>query len=144
MNTLDCLVYTSRAKLNPAEHQSHLADIVRVSSYRNADAGITGILTLQDGYFIQLLEATPAALDLLMLHLHFDKRHEDIKIVARDRIPLKAVTAWAMVSPSAGTAPHPRLTDMLSTQPSATHPWRAAMQELLGVPSKQQMSGPEA
>ena len=46
-----------------------------------AQAAITGILTLQDGYFIQLLEGAPAALDLLMIHLHFDERHEEIEVL---------------------------------------------------------------
>lgn len=135
MNTLDCLVYISRSKLNATERQDHLADIVKVSTYRNADAGITGILTLQDERFIQLLEGTPAALDLLMLHLHFDERHEDIRIVARDQIPLKEVTGWSMISPPQGTPPHPQISQMLAAPPPAIYPWRVAMKELVSMPA---------
>lgn len=135
MNTLDCLVYISRAKLSADERPRQLADIVKVSAYRNADAGITGILALQDGRFIQLLEGTPSALDLLMLHLHFDNRHEDIRIVARELIPDKAVTGWSMISPPEPDRPHMEIGRLLANPAASIAPWRTALLGMLGVPA---------
>lgn len=135
MNTLDCLIYTSRSKLSAETAQRELDDIVKVSALLNAQAAITGILTLQDGYFIQLLEGAPAALDLLMIHLHFDERHEDIVVVARERIPRKQMVGWAMTAPPEGQQRHPLITQMLADPPSAVAPWRAALLELVGAPA---------
>ena len=83
MNTLDQLVYCSRSRLAPADEATAMVDIVHVAAFLNARNGITGALTLQDGVFVQCLEGSPTALDILMLHLHFDERHEAIEIVAR-------------------------------------------------------------
>ncbi len=135
MNTLDCLIYISRATLAPVENRSQLNDIVEVSAYRNAEAGITGILTLQNGYFIQLLEGAPSALDLLMLHLHFDKRHKDIHIVARETIARKDITGWSMIGPAPSVPPHPLIDAMLTRPPSSVRPWREALIEMAGVPA---------
>ena len=135
MNTLDCLVYISRSKLSAEIAQKELSDIVKVSAFLNSQASITGILTLQDGYFVQLLEGAPAALDLLMIHLHFDERHDDITVVARERISRKQMVGWAMISPPPGTEAHAHITQMLSELPSAIAPWRVALLELVGAPA---------
>ena len=135
MKTLDCLVYVSRAKLSADERSSQLADIVKVSAYRNADTGITGILALQDGRFIQLLEGAPSALDLLMLHLHFDKRHEDIRVLAREAISDKAVTGWSMISPPEPDMPHIEIGRLLADPAASIAPWRTALLDMLGVPA---------
>ena len=135
MKTLDCLVYVSRAKLSADERSSQLADIVKVSAYRNADTGITGILALQDGRFIQLLEGAPSALDLLMLHLHFDKRHEDIRVLAREPISDKAVTGWSMISPPEPDMPHIEIGRLLADPAASIAPWRTALLDMLGVPA---------
>lgn len=100
MNWLDQLVYCSRARLAPGDEATQLADIVHVSTFLNARAGITGALALQDGVFVQCLEGAPAALDILMLHLHFDTRHEDIVVMARGRIDRRAFAAWGMTTPT--------------------------------------------
>ena len=135
MNTLDCLVYTSRAKLGGSEQHAALADIIKVSAHLNERAGISGILTMQDGYFIQLLEGAPASLDLLMIHLHFDERHDNISIVARETISTRDVTGWSMIGPDAKVPPHPVLSQLLAAPSSNIRPWREAMIELLGVPA---------
>jgi hypothetical protein len=135
MNTLDCLVYISRSKLSAEIAQKELHDIVKVSAFLNSQSSITGILTLQDGYFIQLLEGAPAALDLLMIHLHFDERHEDITVVARERIPRKQMVGWAMISPPQDTKAHDQITRMLDQPPSVIAPWRTALLELVGAPA---------
>lgn len=98
MNTLEQIVYCSRSRLGPDEETEAIADIVHVAAFLNPRNGVTGALTLQDGVFVQVLEGAPSALDILMLHLHFDKRHEDIVVMARDRIDRRAFAAWGMTT----------------------------------------------
>src|SRR5690606_42164505 len=100
MNTLDQLVYCSRSRLAPDDEGAAVLDIVHVAAFLNARNGITGALTLQDGVFVQILEGSPSALDILMLHLHFDERHEDIEVLVRDTIERRSFAAWGMTAPS--------------------------------------------
>ena len=100
MNTLDQLVYCSRSRLAPADEAAAIADIVHAAAFLNARNGVTGALVLQDGMFVQVLEGAPTALDILMLHLHFDERHEEIEVMARGRIERRAFPAWGMTAPT--------------------------------------------
>ena len=97
MNTIDQLVYISRSLLEAETASTELNAIVEQSSHHNRQHAITGVLALIDGYFVQLLEGAPAALDLLMLHLHFDTRHTDIDVVARQIVKGRSIPAWNMV-----------------------------------------------
>lgn len=129
MNTLDQLVYCSRSRLSPENEASEIADIVHVAAFLNARNGITGALTLQDGVFVQFLEGPPNALDILMLHLHFDERHEDIEIVARDSIERRNFPAWGMTAPD--RAESSALGRLIAERSSDLTAWRGAMIELL-------------
>ncbi|ANF56016.1 BLUF domain-containing protein [Brevundimonas sp. M1A4_2e] len=129
MNTLEQLVYFSRSRLAREDEAKAIADIVDVAAYLNARNGISGALTLQDGVFVQILEGSPSALDILMLHLHFDERHEDIEVLVRDTIERRSFAAWGM------TAPSPRqseaLRHLIAARSQDLCAWRAAMTELL-------------
>ncbi|WP_292054862.1 MULTISPECIES: BLUF domain-containing protein [unclassified Brevundimonas] len=131
MNDLDCLVYISRCRLSASELPSALDDIVTVARYRNAEAKITGILTVQDGFFIQLLEGAPAALDLLMIHLHFDERHEDIRVIARQRVHSKHALDWSMIAPPADHPLGRDLSAMLENPPQTVTPWRQVLLQMV-------------
>lgn len=129
MNTLDQLVYCSRSRLAPGSEAASLAEIVRVAAVLNARKGITGALALQDGVFVQILEGTPNALDILMLHLHFDERHEDLSVVARERIKHRAFAAWGMAAPTRSRCAD--LGRLIAERPADLAVWRRAMSELL-------------
>ena len=131
MNNLECLVYISRCTLNPEALNAAFDDIVTVSAYRNADARITGILAYQDGYFVQVLEGSPAALDLLMIHLHFDPRHEDIRVIARSQIPAKNGISWSMISPPKNHPQQQALSTLLANEPASVEPWRNLLLEIV-------------
>lgn len=136
MNTLDCLIYVSTSNLTPLNSAEQIADIVRISDVRNHDARITGIMTMQEGYFIQMLEGAPSAIDLLMLHLHFDSRHKDIVVVAREDIPARDVVGWSMISPPPLATPHSGLSRLLQARPGTVQPWRDALIQMLGEPPR--------
>ena len=133
MNTLDQLVYCSRSRLAPDDERAAVLDIVHVAAFLNARNGVTGALTLQDGVFVQLLEGSPSALDILMLHLHFDERHEDIEIVARGRIERRAFPAWGMTAPTPG--PCGVLSRLIVERSDDLTAWRGAMSALLTEPA---------
>ena len=135
MNELDCLVYVSRSTLDDDALPAALADIVKVASYLNREAGITGILTYHSGQFVQLLEGPPAAIDRLMIHLHFDERHQDICIVARGRIQAKEALSWAMIAPEQDHPLRKSLGELLSAPPQTIQPWRQLLLQMMLEPS---------
>jgi len=137
MNTLDQLVYCSRARLAPEQADEQVADIVHVSAFRNAQVGITGALALRDGVFIQLLEGSPTALDILMLHLHFDQRHDDIVVLARERIARRAFPIWGMIAPRNAPSTAVALDALIAGRSSRLDLWRQAMAGCLAAASPQ-------
>lgn len=131
MNTLDQLVYCSRALLAHAQAAEQIADIVQVSTVRNARVGITGALAFRDGAFVQLLEGSPNELDILMLHLHFDARHEDIVVLAREQIAHRAFPAWGMIAPLPDEATARALGGLINERSPRLGMWRQAMSAAL-------------
>lgn len=129
MNTLEQLVYCSRSRLSPDNEAAAIADIVHVAAFLNARNDITGALTIQDGMFVQFLEGAPSALDILMLHLHFDERHEDIEVMARGTIERRDFPVWGMMAPDAGRSVE--LGRLIAQRSSDLLAWRCAMTELL-------------
>ena len=135
MNHLECLIYISRSRLDRSALPPAIEDIVAVSSFRNREAGITGILTCHDDCFIQMLEGAPAALDLLMIHLHFDERHNDIRVVARQPIMGKAALTWAMAAPADNHPLRAELGKMIERPPGTVAPWRNILLEMVTEPA---------
>lgn len=129
MNTLEQLVYCSRSRLSPDNEAAAIADIVHVAAFMNARSAITGALTLQNGMFIQFLEGPPSALDILMLHLHFDERHEDIEVVARADIERRSFPAWGMMAPDRSQCA--TLSRLMAERSTDLAAWRCAMSQLL-------------
>jgi len=128
MNQLDQLVYCSRARLAPEQAAEQIADIVHVSAFRNAQVGVTGALALRGEVFVQLLEGSPTALDILMLHLHFDARHDDIVVLARERIIRRAFPIWGMIAPQRDPAASSALDRLIVERSSRLDLWRQALQ----------------
>ncbi|MND81099.1 BLUF domain-containing protein [uncultured Brevundimonas sp.] len=128
MNTLDQLVYCSRARLPHEQAAEQIADIVHVSAFRNAQVGVTGALALSGDVFVQILEGSPTALDILMLHLHFDARHDDIVVLARERITRRAFPIWGMIAPQRGPALSSTLDRLIVERSSRLDLWRQALQ----------------
>lgn len=131
MNNLECLIYISRCTLDRSALEAQLDDIVAISALRNRTAKINGILAYQDGQFVQILEGAPAALDLLMIHLHFDQRHEDIRVICREKIPSKQAMGWAMISPPAKHPLRQDLQSLLNDPPAGLAPWRRVLLEMV-------------
>ncbi len=71
---MKCIIYVSRALHKfSSEDLSHLA---LTSDRKNAAAGITGLLCLSSGGFVQYLEGPTQAIDTLMAIIRKDPRHK--------------------------------------------------------------------
>jgi hypothetical protein len=88
------LIYCSRAV--PAVDTEELQAIVRTSRAHNQRQGITGVLCLVDGHFIQVLEGGRAAVNRLYNRIVTDGRHADATLLAYETITERRFAGWAM------------------------------------------------
>lgn len=88
------LVYASVAR--PGLDYGELTSILRVASTRNADHGITGILCVGNGAFLQALEGDRAVVNHLYNAIVADPRHTGCEILRYGRITTRTFSAWSM------------------------------------------------
>lgn len=88
------LIYCSRAAR--AVDAEELGAIVKTSRGHNLHDGITGVLCLSEGYFIQVLEGGRAAVNRLYNRVVADSRHAEVTILAYDEIRERRFAGWAM------------------------------------------------
>jgi len=96
------IVYSSEASpgFGPPEVEEMLAE----SRLRNRAFGITGVLVLVDGVFLQVLEGEVDDVLDLMRRIERDPRHHDIRVFVREETEARAFPSWSMayVTPDAG------------------------------------------
>lgn len=88
------LIYCSRAVT--AVDAEELAAILKVSRANNARDGITGVLCLSEGFFIQVLEGGRAAVNRLYHRIVIDGRHGEVTLLGYQEIPERRFAGWAM------------------------------------------------
>jgi len=71
------IIYTSCASEGVGLRDVY--DIIRMSHNRNEKSGLTGCLLFLDGYFIQLLEGGPYAVEQRYARILTDHRHSQIE-----------------------------------------------------------------
>lgn len=96
-----------------------MSDILSDARPANSRDGITGVLTVVGGRFIQLIEGTDVALDGLMTRLLKDHRHTDLTVLTRERNVARQFGDWDMVSPRLA-APELSVLALLLDDPAAT------------------------
>ncbi|TWU58167.1 BLUF domain-containing protein [Rubripirellula reticaptiva] len=72
------ILYTSRA--TDGITLRNVYDVIRVSHNRNSDSGLTGALLFLDGFFIQVLEGAPYAVDERYKRIAADDRHCELEL----------------------------------------------------------------
>ncbi len=72
------ILYTSRASSGVGIREAY--DIIRTSHNRNSASGLTGGLLFLDGYFIQVLEGGPYAIEQRYKRIAADSRHFDVQL----------------------------------------------------------------
>ena len=88
------LMYVSRAV--PALDQEELVAIVRKSRTDNPALGITGVLCLSGGIFVQALEGGRGAVNRLYNRITADPRHHDVELLSYEEIGERRFAGWAM------------------------------------------------
>jgi hypothetical protein len=89
------LIYrsTCAASFMPNED---LRELVQQSARRNKEAGITGLLLLSGGAFLQVLEGPSKAVNQLFGRIMRDSRHQDVELIAFEQIGPVYFDDWDM------------------------------------------------
>ena len=88
------LMYASRAV--PAVDTEELHAILRQSKASNPAHGITGVLCLSDGIFLQVLEGGRSAVNRLYNRIAADPRHSDVELLLYQEISERRFAGWSM------------------------------------------------
>jgi hypothetical protein len=95
------LIYSSEAA--PGLATAELERMLDESRIRNRGRGITGVLVLVDGVFLQVLEGEKDDVEDLMSRIRVDPRHSGVKVFHEEEVDARAFESWSMayLSPSA-------------------------------------------
>ena len=88
------LMYASRAV--PAVDQEELVAILKTSKTNNPKVGVTGVLCLSGGIFMQVLEGGRNAVNRLYNRIAADSRHSDVVLLCYDEIAERRFAGWSM------------------------------------------------
>jgi len=93
--SLYCLVYCSHVTARVDEHS--VAKIVAKSQENNARQGITGLLMLDDCFFLQWLEGPQEQIEMLMSKIRQDPHHVNILVLDEwEEVRERMFPDWAM------------------------------------------------
>jgi hypothetical protein len=88
------LLYASRA--SDTMTTAGLAAIMTQSKTNNAKSGITGVLCLSEGIFLQVLEGGRNAVSALYNRIANDARHRDVVLLHYQEINERCFAGWSM------------------------------------------------
>jgi hypothetical protein len=83
--------------LSPNTTTDDIDLIVERSLIRNSQYGVTGVLAVESGRVMQILEGPGAAVDELYSNICRDRRHVGVVMLDRIAIDERHFTKWAMV-----------------------------------------------
>jgi len=95
MRSLISLTYASRS--SESFHEHDIPDLLQQIRIANAKQQITGMLLYIGGSFLQVLEGPPELVDAVSIKLHTDKRHTQLRLIAREPLPERAFEGWTMM-----------------------------------------------
>jgi hypothetical protein len=127
---LERLVYCSTATV-PTDSLLLIAQILSVSQRNNDRDGLTGALAISDGWFLQVLEGRPPALDALLRRLETDTRHKDIVVLARRTVKARLFDEWSMQSARVDPSISPALRTLIDECRTSPDDAVAAMVKLV-------------
>lgn len=127
---LERLVYCSTATV-PTDSLLLIAEILSVSQRNNDRDGLTGALAISDGWFLQVLEGRPSALDALLRRLETDRRHKDLVILARRKVKARLFEEWSMQSARVDPSISPALRALIDDCRASPEDAVAAMVKLV-------------
>jgi len=89
-------LYISESRIEQANVELSVADIVASAQIRNLKLGLTGALLFTGVYFAQILEGPPNSIAQLMGSLRDDVRHKKIVIIDQSPIQARRFGDWKM------------------------------------------------
>jgi Sensors of blue-light using FAD len=95
MKSLISLIYASRSTEYFHEHE--IPDLLQQARIANAKQEFTGMLLYICGSFLQVLEGQPEMVDALFSRILSDKRHTQLRLIARESILERAFEGWTMM-----------------------------------------------
>lgn len=90
------LVYTSRSTADDRRAAADAQAILAVANRVNPVQGITGLLALTGGHYLQMLEGPAPAVDALFESICGDPRHADVAVLHRSAARARLCPEWAM------------------------------------------------
>ena len=94
MKSLIQLLYASRAGGDFHEHD--LPGLLKPIRLANARRQLTGMLVYVDGAFFQVLEGEAGMVDAVYASIQRDRRHSNIRQLAREAVSERAFEGWTM------------------------------------------------
>ncbi|MBI1197599.1 MAG: hypothetical protein GC203_07040 [Phenylobacterium sp.] len=94
--TLHRLIYASRQRIAPGDLDNALGEIIRASIARNREVGLTGLLLVHDGWFVQALEGAAEAVMTTYRRILDDPRHDDLKLLSAGPADAREFGDWNM------------------------------------------------
>lgn len=88
------LMYASRAAESVAPEQ--LVAILKKSKINNPRLGVTGVLCLSGGIFLQVLEGGRSQVSALYNRIATDSRHHEVCLISFEEIAERRFEGWAM------------------------------------------------
>lgn len=90
------LIYYSNSTVSAGDERDVVSDIVAVSTHRNRQLAIAGVLVLADGLFAQLLEGWESEVRALMERICADSRHQSIDVIHEERRKTRRYLQWGL------------------------------------------------
>lgn len=94
MKPIYTLSYVSRCLLPPEIQASEMKRLAAVASKNNAIRYISGLLTLQDDQFLQVIEGEQKEIDRTFDSIRRDMRHTDIRLITHKELPERQFPRW--------------------------------------------------
>ena len=109
------LIYVSRPAfaLQPPKVAPELQAIIEAGLHHNPANAITGLLVIDNGLFMQVLEGPRATVSKTTLRISTDRRHTDMEIVSMEETSARQFPDWATAFADPDTMPsnEPRRVD---------------------------------
>ena len=111
---LRIIVYCSTSEIRGTDTDiaAGISEILSVSRLKNPEAGITGALLYNDGYFAQILEGPRSALERLVQNIQADPRNGNFTVALDRSTTERYFPDWSMAFGASGE--HPAITGAIS------------------------------
>ena len=111
---MNYIIYASKRSTHTSEDEVDY--IIDTSEKLNAEKNISGVLLVQEKYFLQYFEGDKEDVVQLMEKLYLDNRHYDLKTLHQGEIDTRLFPEWAM-APVHFTSKHSIYSEIITSCP---------------------------